>query len=71
MARRISKLEQKLDLNNESHERSFYNLKDLLAMTKSQLENKMEVINVYDQRFMKLDKEVLKIREMLLGNRNN
>ncbi len=40
-------------------------------MTKTQFDNKLEILAIYDQRFGKLDREVLKLRELLHASRDN
>ena len=40
-------------------------------MTKNQFDNKLEIINIYDLRFTKLDREVLKLRELLHVSRDS
>eukprot|EP00347_Sterkiella_histriomuscorum_P010925 403374407 len=65
ISKKVNKLEQKQEIAQESTERQVNSLKDMVNMVKGQFDNKLEIINVYDQRFSKLDKEQSKMRELI------
>lgn len=62
---------QKIDLQSEALERSTTNLKDMINMIKGQFENRLDIVNVYDMRFSKFDREILKTKELVHAFRDN
>ncbi|CDW82193.1 UNKNOWN [Stylonychia lemnae] len=46
-------------------------VKEIIKTNKEHLESKLEIINIYDQRFSKLDKENQRLRELIHVNRDN
>lgn len=70
MNKRMVKMEHRYDIHLESLERKIEGFKELLNTNKTVFDNKLEQITHLDGKFQKLDKEMLKIRELIHSNRD-